>query len=139
MSTCTFFGHRDCPTSIKPKLYETLIDLIENKDVNNFYIGNNGNFDNIVYNLLCELKKRYTYINYNVVLAYLPNNKSDNFENTIYPERIETIPKRFAIDYRNRFMLNKADFVITYVTHSWGGASKFVDLAVKKQKQVIYL
>ena len=139
MSTCTFFGHRDCPASIKPKLCEILIDLIENKGVNNFYVGNNGNFDNIVYNMLCEIKKQYPYINYNIVLAYLPNNKSYNFENTIYPEGIETVPKRFAIDYRNKFMLDKADFVIAYVTHSWGGASKFVDLAVKKQKQVIYL
>ena len=28
-TACTFFGHRDCPSSIKPKLCEVLIDLIE--------------------------------------------------------------------------------------------------------------
>ena len=33
MSACTFFGHRDCPSSIKPKLREALIDLIENHTV----------------------------------------------------------------------------------------------------------
>lgn len=26
MSACTFFGHHDCPSSIKPKLREVLID-----------------------------------------------------------------------------------------------------------------
>ena len=39
MSVCTFFGHRDCPSSIKPKLREVLIDLIENHAVDMFYVG----------------------------------------------------------------------------------------------------
>ena len=39
MSACTFFGHRDCPSSIKPKLREALIDLIENHTVDMFYVG----------------------------------------------------------------------------------------------------
>lgn len=30
---CTFFGHRDCPSSIKPTLRKALIDLIENHAV----------------------------------------------------------------------------------------------------------
>ena len=30
---CTFFGHSDCPSSIKPKLREVLIDLIESHTV----------------------------------------------------------------------------------------------------------
>lgn len=29
MAACTFFGHHDCPSSIKEKLRDTLIDLIE--------------------------------------------------------------------------------------------------------------
>lgn len=39
MSACTFFGHQDCPSSIKPKLREVLIDLIENHTVDMFYVG----------------------------------------------------------------------------------------------------
>lgn len=39
MAACTFFGHHDCPSSIKEKLYETIIDLIENHDVSMFYVG----------------------------------------------------------------------------------------------------
>ena len=48
MSACTFFGHRDCPSSIKPKLREVLIDLIENHSVDMFYVGQQGAFDGIV-------------------------------------------------------------------------------------------
>ena len=39
---CTFFGHHDCPSSIKPKLREVLIDLIENHAVDMFYVGQQG-------------------------------------------------------------------------------------------------
>lgn len=45
---CTFFGHKDTPKETEPTLRSTLIDLIENKNVNVFYVGNNGNFDTMV-------------------------------------------------------------------------------------------
>ena len=48
MAVCTFFGHRDTPKKIEPILKSTLIDLIENKKVDLFYIGNQGNFDYMV-------------------------------------------------------------------------------------------
>ena len=55
MSACTFFGHRDCPSSIKPKLREALIDLIENHTVDMFYVGQQGAFDSMVRSVLKEL------------------------------------------------------------------------------------
>ena len=39
MPVCTFFGHRDCPESVKPKLREVLVDLVTNHDVDMFYVG----------------------------------------------------------------------------------------------------
>ena len=36
MIACTFFGHRDCPDSIRPKLRSVLIALIENQQVDTF-------------------------------------------------------------------------------------------------------
>ena len=55
MSACTFFGHRDCPSSIKQKLREALIDLIENHTVDMFYVGQQGAFDSMVRSVLKEL------------------------------------------------------------------------------------
>ena len=46
--TATFFGHKDTPKEIEPTLRTTLVDLIENKNVTVFYVGNNGNFDAMV-------------------------------------------------------------------------------------------
>ena len=51
MAVCTFFGHRECPDTIKPKLREVLVDLIENHGVDMFYVGNQGQFDAIAVNL----------------------------------------------------------------------------------------
>lgn len=72
MAVCTFFGHRDCPETIKPRLREVLIDLICNQGVNTFYVGNQGQFDGIVRSVLRELEKEYPEIHYAVVPAYMP-------------------------------------------------------------------
>ena len=57
--TCTYFGHRNAPDTIKPVLRETIIDLIENKGVNLFYVGNQGAFDRMTIKVLRELKEKY--------------------------------------------------------------------------------
>lgn len=137
---CTFFGHKDTPKEIEPTLRSTLIDLIENKNVTVFYVGNNGNFDTMVRHQLENLSQIYP-ITYNVVLAYLPVKKSeyDGFTNTLLPEGIETVPKRFAISYRNKWMTRQADTVVTYVTHTHGGAWQFKAMAERQGKMVIEL
>lgn len=137
---CTFFGHKDTPKEIEPTLRSTLIDLIENHDATEFYVGNNGNFDTMVRRQLEDLSHTYP-ITYSVVLAYLPTEKSeyDDFTNTIYPEGIETAPKRFSISWRNKWMIQQSDAVVTYVTHSFGGAAQFKALAQRQGKTVIEL
>ena len=138
MPVCTFFGHRDCPSSIKPKLQNTLVDLIEKQCVDTFYVGNHGAYDRMVRAILRELVPVYPQIRYQVVLAYMPGKKDgSDYSDTLLPEGIETVPRRFAISYRNQWMLRQADYVVTYVTHSWGGAAQFAELAERQAKTVI--
>ena len=136
--TVTFFGHRDTPKEIESALRLTLIDLIENKNATLFYVGNHGNFDAMVRRQLEDLSRTYP-IKYYVVLAYMPSKNDEPDEHTILPEGIETVPRRFAINYRNKWMLNKSDIVVTYVTHNFGGAWEFKQMAEKAQKYMIYL
>ena len=138
--TVTFFGHKDTPKNIEPTLRMTLVDLIENHGATEFYVGNNGNFDTMVHRQLENLSQTYP-ITYNVVLAYLPVKKSeyDDFTNTLLPEGIETVPKRFAISYRNKWMIKQSDVVLTYVTHTYGGAWQFKVIAQRQGKLVIEL
>lgn len=141
MNICTFFGHRNCPSSIKPKLHDVLKNLIEKEHVDLFYVGNHGAFDAMVRIQLRELEQIYPNIRYAVVLAYLPQKSNEfdpqDYSDTIFPEGIETVPKRFAISWRNRWMLKQADYVVTYVTHSWGGAARFAEMAKRQHKKVI--
>ena len=136
--TCTFFGHRDTPTETEPALRLTLIYLIENKNATLFYVGNHGNFDAMVCRQLEDLSKTYP-IKYYVVLAFMPSKNDTPDEHSNLPEGIETVPRRFAINYRNKWMLNKSDIVVTYVTRNFGGAWKFKQMAEKHEKTMISL
>ena len=137
---CTFFGHRDAPPKIKPALRQVLLDLIERQGVRQFYVGNQGNFDAMARSLLAELEQSHG-IRYEIVLAYLPSEKAPLYDpdHTLLPEGIETVPPRFAIEYRNKWMIDHSDIVITYVHRSFGGAAKFKELAEKKNKVVIQI
>ena len=138
MAACTFFGHRDCLDTIKPKLRETLIELITSQGVDMFYVGNQGQFDAIVRSVLRKLKTEYTHIDYAVVLAYMPGAKNENydFSDTMLPEGIENVHPRYAISWRNNWMLQQSEYVVTYITHTWGGANQFSEKA-KKQKRIV--
>ena len=141
MPTCTFFGHRECPDDIKPKLREALIDLIENHNVDMFYVGKQGQFDAMVRSTLKKLKQEYPLIDYAVVLAYMPGKRNDyeDYSDTMLPEGIEAVHPRFAITWRNNWMLTHSDYVITYITHSWGGAAQFAKKASALNKSVFNL
>jgi len=141
INTCTFFGHRDAPEEIQPKLEKAIIDLIENHNVNKFYVGNNGKFDFLVKKTLEKLKNNYQHIEYFIVLAYHPTEKEDygytDYSNTIYFDELNFVPKRLAIYKRNELMVEKSDFLITYVKRSFGGAAIFKELAEKLEKKII--
>ena len=80
-------------------------------------------------------------ISYEIVLAYLPQQEDllCDTDHTLLPEGIETVPPRFAIEYRNKWMIDHSDIVVTYVRRSFGGAAKFKNSAKKKNKKVIEL
>ena len=141
MPACTFFGHRECPDSIKTQLRAVLINLITNHDVDMFYVGNQGRFDVIVRGVLWELKKEYPQIDYAVVLAYMPGKRTeyDDYSNTILPEGIEFVHPRYAISWRNNWMLRQSDYVVTYIAHSWGGAAQYAAKAARQGKSVVNL
>lgn len=138
MGTCTFFGHRDCPETIRPALRRVLVDLIENHNVDMFYVGNQGGFDCMVRGVLRELAEEYPGIRYAVVLAYLPEaiSQEADFSDTMLPEGVETIHPKYAITWRNNWMLRESDYVVTYITHSWGGAARFAEKAKRTGKPV---
>ena len=140
MAVCTFFGHRDCIGLSKQRLEEAIQDLILNHGVDLFYVGNEGQFDALVHWVLFAMKKKYPHIRYAVVLAYMPKNISgEDYSDTMLLEGVEAVHPKYAITWRNRWMLQQADYVITYVTHSWGGAARFEEEARIQGKKILNL
>jgi uncharacterized phage-like protein YoqJ len=141
--TCCFFGHKDTPADISQKLEQAVEKLIVESGIVEFLLGNQGNFDMMALRVLRKMKEKYPYISYNIVLAYVPTEQEGwhlfDYRETMLPEGIEHIHPRYAISWRNKWMVNKADVVVAYVVYSWGGAAKFVDIAYQKRKIVLNL
>lgn len=140
MRICTFFGHRDCPDFIRSGLRTTIVELIEHHQVDTFYVGNQGRFDSLVRIELDKLSLLYPHIHYAIVLAYMPKDKTvPSSLCTLLPEGIELVPPRFAISWRNNWMLRQSEYVICYVSHPGSGAARWYEKAMAGNKIVYNL
>ena len=136
--TVAFCGHAQISQSekIEKWLYDVTQKLIE-QGATTFYLGGYGAFDSLAASVLREQKKRYSQIELVLVLAYLNTGRdTSGYDSTVYPP-LETVPRRFAISHRNRWMVESADVVVAYVLHDWGGAATTLRCAKQKKKQII--
>lgn len=137
--TCCFFGHREVTHNIRDKLTSIIEKLITEDGVIDFFVGNQGQFDWMVYSVLKELKAKYPQIRYTVVLAYMPDEHIKELygEDTLFPDGLESVPKKFAISKRNEWMIRQSGVVVCYVHKITGGAAKFKEKAEKKGLKII--
>ena len=136
--TVTFCGHAQISQSekIEKWLYDVTQKLIE-QGATTFYLGGYGAFDSLAASILREQKKQYPQIELVLVLAYLNTERNTSgYDSTVYPP-LETVPRRFAISHRNRWMVESADVVVAYVLHDWGGAATTLRCVRQKKKQII--
>jgi len=133
---CTFFGHREIPSDIYDNLKDTITDLVENQGVTRFLVGHNGGFDRMVTGILKELGGKYSHIRCETVISDMT---VESELDTLFPEVLDSCPPRFAIDRRNRWMVERSDIVVAWVEHTWGGAYKFLSLAQRKKLKIINL
>ena len=137
--TVTLFGHRDTPENIKPTLKNTLSLLISGHDADLFYVGNNGSFDRMSADVLSDLSKQYPHIKFFIVSAYLNNKKTAFPDLTIYPEGLETTPRRYAIIKRNKWMINRSDTIVTYANNTITNFFRLMTYATTRGKTIINL
>lgn len=140
MHICTFSGHRECYGLDAAVLQSAIEDLIE-QGVTEFLVGHQGQFDAMVRSCLKSLQLQHPDIRYSVVLAYLPKEKREfeDFSDTMYPEGIETLHPRYAIGWRNRYLVDRADVCLCYVNRTFGGAYKFTQMAKRSGLIIINL
>ncbi len=136
--TITFCGHREVHDEARVRLWlRAVVEELAASGAEVFYLGGYGAFDAMAAGVVRELKKEYPRIQSILVLPYLDRKvDASGYDGTTYPP-LETVPKRYAISHRNRWMAEQADVVVTYVRHGWGGAAAMAAWAEKKGKQII--
>ena len=105
-----------------------------------FFLGEYGSFDFFAYECAKEFKKKHFNSRLMFITPYLSSDyqKKERFDQIVYPN-LENVPLKFAISHRNRWMIEQADIVIAYITHTYGGAYATYRYAMQKKKEVFNL
>lgn len=134
----TFCGHGKITYTdeTRKQLRDTIEKLIS-EGADEFLLGGYGAFDIMAANAVRSLKEKYPNIRSVLVVPYIDKDFDKNtYDCSEYPP-IERVPKRFAILKRNEWMVSRADVLVAYVDHDWGGAAKTLEYAVSKKKMII--
>ncbi len=143
----TFCGHADY--SKEEKHEEWILSFLE-KEVGErhaeMYLGGYGEFDAFAYECCKKYKIAHPHISLVFVTPYLNISyqqnhlayKTQKYDLILYPP-LESKPPKFAIFYRNQYMIDCADIIIAYVSRHRGGAYKTYQYAMQKKKFVFNL
>lgn len=135
-----FFGHKDTPSTVKPLLEQTVQQLIEENEEITFLVGTHGAFDCMAQSVLKKASELYPRISCNIVLANLRVDNREQYElPTLVPEGIEFALEKYAIFFRNDYMMRECDTVVCYITHGWSRAMQSVQKAKRNGKTIINL
>ena len=143
----TFCGHAHfIRTREHEKRLLAFLEQIVGDQPAEMYLGGYGGFDDFAYSVCKDYKKTHPKIALVFVTPYLITDRDGDlsqrsrasYDAILYPE-IENKPKRLAILYRNRYMVEKADYVVAYVSHTWGGAYQAYGYAKRKKKTIFNL
>ena len=141
MKSCVFFGHAKFDYEpYRERIKSSIVELIEKYAVTQFYSGGRGAFDGICSRIVAELKGDYPHVKNTLFLSYLPKGKDEFILPTAFDDSVyflETkVPPKYAIIRTNELAVQRADFVVSGVRYSWGGAARAVEFARKKGKRV---
>lgn len=140
MPSCFFIGHRDAPESLLPAVRAAAEKLIREQGVTDFYVGSRGSFDRLVAAVMRELRESHPEVRLYRVLAYLPTGREElpeGFAGSVFPEGLETVPRRLAILRANRAMVVACEYLIAYAPHLTGNARKVVEYARRRGRRVM--
>lgn len=141
----TFCGHSKF---LSNKEYEKrIIDFLEETvgDISaDMYLGGYGEFDEFAYRCCKKYKDTHPNISLIFITPYITVEYQKNhldaykkkYDAIIYPE-IEDKPLKYAISYRNKWMVEKADYIVCGILYEFGGAYKTYQHAKRKNKKII--
>lgn len=136
VKSCFFIGHREADERLLFRLTTVVEQLITVEQVTCFYVGGYGGFDRVAASSVKLAKKRHPEISLMLLLPYhpaeYPVEAPYGFDGTYYPERMERIPRKFAIVKANEIMAAECDWVVAYVRHGASNSRKILEYARKQ-------
>ena len=129
MGICFFIGHREADDELLPALAAAVERHITEYGVTSFIVGRYGNFDKLAARAVIDAKKRHPEVTLTLLLPHPMSRIPAGFDGTFTPPGIETVSRRFAIVYANRYMIAHSDWLIAYVTHAGSNAARYLALA----------
>lgn len=122
---------------------ETILNILKSEvgDADcEIFLGGYGNFDDFAFRCVEKFKQSHPNAKSVLITSYLGKEKNAyekaGFDSIIYPS-LEHVPPRYAISHRNKWMIEQADVVISYVSRQYGGAYAMY-LAEKRKAKKIY-
>lgn len=108
-----------------------------------FYLGGYGDFDRFAYVCCKKYKESHPKVSLIFITPYMTveyqrnhlEEKRKEYDGIIYPE-IEGKPLKYAILYRNKWMVEKSDYIVCAIFHAWGGAYQSYRYAKRKRKPI---
>lgn len=143
---CCAFGHRELYKNINDELQKIIINLIESENVTSFLVGDIGQTDSTLSTIIRKLKNTYPDIKLFLVKPYFSNKLNTNkeyykimYDDIIIPAELAGCHYKSAITKRNKWMVDKCDFVIDCTYRNFGGAVDAIKYAKKIGKRIIEL
>ena len=143
----TFCGHADFSEgkAFKAQALEYLEHRIGDLPAL-FYLGGYGGFDQFAFSCCKTLQITHPYTRLIYISPYLSESFQrnhldtikDQYDEILYPD-IEHVPPKYAIAHRNRWMIERADAVVAYITRTYGGAYQTYLHARRKHKEIFNL
>ena len=148
--TVSFFGHRmiDDVFEIENRLEQLIRTLLREHQYVEFFVGRDGEFDQLVSSTIRRCKREYRSDNsaHIWVLPYVTAEYRENEESfRDYYDEIEVCEAAAGSHYknahqtRNRAMVDRSDLVVLCIQHESGGAWQTMKYAKKQEKTCINL
>ena len=149
-NTCCFIGHRKINETeeLKQKLTEVIENLIVNENIDTFLFGCKSEFNDLCWDAVTELKKKYPNIKRIFVRAEYPYINDDYrdyllqfYEDTYYPEKVLNSGKASYVK-RNIEMIDNSKFCVVYFDKNYSpnnrksGTKIAYEYAVEKRKDI---
>ena len=136
MKTCFFIGHRDASESIYDKLLQAVERHISEYGATDFVVGRYGNFDRLAARAVMEAKQCHSDVTLTLLMPYYRTDAEPlpvGFDGSLFPDDLETVPKRAAILRANQYMIHHCDYLIAYDAGHIGNTRKLVAEAEKRE------